>query len=108
MADIGKTSYSCIFGAFNPAREVLWTPKGGGGQRGGGGQGSYIPYIYLYIYMAYVGQYAYQSAGSERGLGEGCGDPPPILGPGSTKKHVSEVHWMVISGYLPLQRAREG
>ena len=28
--------------------------------------------------------------------------PPPILGSGNTKKHVLEVNWTVISGYLPL------
>ena len=31
--------------------------------------------------------------------GRACG---PILGLGNTKKHVLEVNWMVVSGYLPL------
>ena len=33
---------------------------------------------------------------------EGGTPPPPILGSGNTKKHVLEVNWIVISGYLLL------
>ena len=36
------------------------------------------------------------------GFGTEGGNHPPILGLGYTKKHVLEVNWMVISGYLPL------
>ena len=40
--------------------------------------------------------------------GREVGTRPPILGSGNTRKHVLEVNWMVISGYLPLQRAHNG
>ena len=30
------------------------------------------------------------------------GTPPPFLGSRNTKKHVLEVNWMGITGYLPL------
>ena len=34
--------------------------------------------------------------------------PPPLFWVRKIQKNVLEVDWMVISGYLPLQRAREG
>ena len=40
--------------------------------------------------------------GHQVGFGRDGGNQPPILGSGNTKKHVLEVNWMVISGYLPL------
>ena len=40
--------------------------------------------------------------GHRLGFGTEGGTPPPILGSGNTKKHVLEVNWIVISGYLLL------
>ena len=63
----------------------------------------------LKIYVWHIfGSMPTRVQGWTGGLGEGCSPPPPILGSANTKKHVLEVNWMVISGYLPLSRARNG
>ena len=44
----------------------------------------------------------YQEIGLPGALWEGSKDLTPILGSGPTKKkHVLEMNWMVISGYVP-------
>ena len=63
-------------------------------------------YIYMYTYIYIYGQYAHSPPPHPGPTGALWGKvrypPPPILGSGNTKKHVLEVNWMVISGYLPL------
>ena len=63
-------------------------------------------YIYIYIYMhidmAYALQCIHQGVEALDGLWEGNEGRPDILGLGTTKKHILEMNWMVISGYLPL------
>ena len=68
---------------------------------------SYYSCIHIQIYGICPLMYL-QGAGSPVGFGTEVGTPPPISRTGNTEKHVLEVNWMGISGYLPLQRAREG
>ena len=57
--------------------------------------------IYIYIWHMFT-NIPTSVQGHRGGLGWGVGTPPPILGSENTKKHVLEVNWMVISGYLPV------
>ena len=69
----------------------------------------YIYYMYIYIYIYIYGEYVISpppTPGQPVHYEARLGTPPPILGSGDTKKHVLEVNWMGITGYLPLYRAK--